>query len=73
MGKKEEALVIDGTVTESFANAQFRVHLDNGSEVLAYLSGVMRKFRVRVVPGDIVQVELSPYDLSRGRIIFRER
>ena len=68
---KEEALEIDGTVQEALPNAMFRVELENGHEVLAHISGKMRKFYIRILPGDRVKVELSPYDLTRGRITYR--
>ena len=64
---------VDGTVIESLPNATFRVKLGEGHEVLAHLSGKMRKHFIKVLPGDRVTVELSPYDLSRGRITFRQR
>ena len=70
---KEEAIEVEGTVTEALANTQFRVELDNGHEVLAHVAGKMRKHFIRIVPGDKVRVELSPYDLSKGRITYRER
>ncbi|MBG0774832.1 MAG: translation initiation factor IF-1 [Desulfovibrionaceae bacterium] len=70
---KEEGITINGTVEEALPNAMFRVVLENGHEVLAHVSGKMRKFRIRVMPGDNVIVELSPYDLTRGRITFRPR
>lgn len=70
---KEEGIRVDGTVEEALPNAMFRVTLENGHEVLAHISGKMRKFRIRVMPGDRVTVELSPYDLTRGRITFRPR
>jgi translation initiation factor IF-1 len=70
---KEEAIEVEGTVSQALANTQFRVELDSGHEVLAHVAGKMRKHFIRIVPGDRVLVELSPYDLSRGRIIFRER
>jgi translation initiation factor IF-1 len=70
---KEEAIEVEGTVTQALANTQFRVELDNGHEVLAHVAGKMRKHFIRIVPGDRVTVEISPYDLKRGRIIFRER
>lgn len=70
---KEEAIEVEGTVTEALANTQFRVKLDNGHEVLAHVAGKMRKHFIRIVPGDRVTVEVSPYDLSRGRITYRER
>lgn len=68
---KEEKIYMEGTVVEALPNTQFRVELDNGHEVLAYLSGKMRKYYIRVLLGDRVRVELSPYDLTRGRIVYR--
>jgi translation initiation factor IF-1 len=70
---KEEGIVVQGVVEEALPNAMFRVELENGHNVLAHISGKMRKFRIRVMPGDTVTVELSPYDLTRGRITFRPR
>lgn len=70
---KEEAIEVQGTVEEALPNATFRVMLENDHEVLAHISGKMRKFRIRVLPGDKVTVELSPYDLTRGRITYRPR
>lgn len=70
---KEEAIEVDGLVRESLPNTMFRVELQNGHVILAHLSGKMRKHYIRIVPGDKVKVALSPYDLTRGRIIFRER
>ncbi|BBD06988.1 translation initiation factor IF-1 [Desulfovibrio ferrophilus] len=70
---KEEAIEVQGTVEEALPNATFRVKLENDHEVLAHISGKMRKFRIRVLPGDKVTVELSPYDLTRGRITYRPR
>lgn len=70
---KQEALTIQGTVTESLASEKFLVKLETGSDVNAYLGGKLRRFNIRVVPGDHVTVELSPYDLTKGRIIYRER
>ncbi|MBC17177.1 MULTISPECIES: translation initiation factor IF-1 [Pseudodesulfovibrio] len=70
---KEEGITVQGTVEEALPNAMFRVELENGHTVLAHISGKMRKFRIRVMPGDTVTVELSPYDLTRGRITFRPR
>lgn len=67
----EEKLVLDGKIVEALPNTSFRVELENGHTVLAYLSGKMRKFYIRVLLGDKVRVELSPYDLDRGRIIYR--
>ncbi len=68
---KEELLQFDGTVKEILPNAMFRVELENGHEVLAHTSGKMRKHRIRVLAGDKVTVEMTPYDLSKGRITFR--
>jgi translation initiation factor IF-1 len=70
---KEEGIVVTGTVEEALPNVMFRVRLESGHEVLAHVSGKMRKFRIRVLPGDSVTVELSPYDLTRGRITFRPK
>jgi translation initiation factor IF-1 len=67
----KEAIEIEGTVTEVLPNATFRVELENGHEVLAYLSGKMRQNYIRVLEGDRVKVELSPYDLTRGRVTYR--
>jgi translation initiation factor IF-1 len=67
----QEKLVLDGKIVEALPNTSFRVELENGHTVLAYLSGKMRKFYIRVLLGDKVRVELSPYDLDRGRIIYR--
>jgi translation initiation factor IF-1 len=69
--KKEEKLEVEGTVVETLPNAMFRVELDSGHQVLAYLSGRMRKYYIRVLLGDRVRLELSPYDLTRGRITYR--
>ena len=68
---KEEAIEVQGIVKESLPNTMFRVELDNGHIILAHLSGKMRKHYIRIVPGDTVKVALSPYDLTRGRIIYR--
>ena len=68
---KEEGVQVEGTVVEPLPNAMFRVELENGHKVLAHISGKMRKFRIRTGVGDRVIVEMSPYDLSRGRIIYR--
>jgi translation initiation factor IF-1 len=70
---KEEAIEVEGSVIEPLPNAMFRVKLDNGHIVLAHISGKMRKFYIRILPGDRVTVELSPYDLTRGRITYREK
>ena len=73
MSKKEEKIIMEGTITEALPGTQFKVELENGHEILAYLSGKMRKYYIRVLLGDQVTVELSPYDLSRGRITFRHK
>jgi translation initiation factor IF-1 len=70
---KEDVIEVEGTVTEALPNTQFRVELDNGHNVLAHISGKMRMNYIRILPGDRVKVELSPYDLSRGRITYRFR
>lgn len=71
MAKKEEKMELEGTVVEALPGTQFRVELDNGHEVLAYLSGKMRRYYIRILLGDRVRVEVSPYDLTRGRITYR--
>jgi translation initiation factor IF-1 len=68
---KEDAIVLEGTVIEPLPNAMFRVELENGHQLLAHISGKMRMHYIRILPGDRVQVELTPYDLSRGRITYR--
>ena len=68
---KEDAIEIQGTVNETLPNAMFRVSLDNGHKILAHISGKMRMHFIRILPGDKVTVELSPYDLTRGRITYR--
>lgn len=68
---KEEAIQVEATVAETLPNAMFRVELDNGHKVLAHISGRMRKHFIRILPGDRVLIELSPYDLNRGRIVYR--
>lgn len=70
---KEEAIEVEGEVVEPLPNAMFRVKLDNGHLVLAHISGKMRKYYIRILPGDRVTVELSPYDLTRGRITYRAK
>jgi translation initiation factor IF-1 len=70
---KEDVIEVEGTVMEALPNTQFRVELDNGHNVLAHISGKMRMNYIRILPGDRVKVELSPYDLSRGRITYRFR
>ena len=71
LGNKEEAIEIEGEVVEALPNTMFRVLLDNKHEVLAHISGKMRMNYIRIAPGDKVQVELTPYDLARGRITYR--
>lgn len=73
MSPKEEAITVEGKVLETLPNAMFRVELANGHKVLAHVSGKMRMNFIRILPGDTVTLELSPYDLSRGRIIRREK
>ena len=73
MAEKEEALEVEGVVTQALANTRFRVTLEGGHSVIAHVAGRMRKNFIRIVPGDKVRVELSPYDLTKGRITFRER
>jgi translation initiation factor IF-1 len=70
---KEEAIVIDGIVLEPLPNAMFKVELENGHKVLAHISGKMRMHYIRILPGDKVTVELSPYDLTKGRITYRKK
>jgi translation initiation factor IF-1 len=70
---KKDVIEVEGTVTEALPNAMFRVQLDNGYEVLAHVSGRLRMHFIRILPGDRVRVELSPYDLTRGRITYRLR
>lgn len=71
MGKRDDAIELEGTVVEPLPNAMFRVELENGHKVLAHISGKMRMHYIRILPGDKVVVELSPYDLTRGRITYR--
>ena len=70
---KEEPLQVTGTVTESLPNATFRVELENGHKILAYISGKMRMHFIKILPGDKVMLEMSPYDLSKGRITYRNK
>jgi len=70
---KEEAIEVEGTIKETLPNAMFRVELDNGHKVLAHVSGKMRMNFIRILPGDRVKLELSPYDLTRGRITYRSK
>jgi translation initiation factor IF-1 len=71
LAKTQEKIEVEGVVTEALPNTMFKVKLDNGHEVLAYLSGRMKKYYIKVLLGDRVRVELSPYDLTRGRITYR--
>ncbi|MGA9397946.1 MAG: translation initiation factor IF-1 [Anaerolineaceae bacterium] len=73
MVKEEGKIQVDGTIIEALPATQFKVRLDNDHEVLAYLSGRMRRYYIRILLGDRVRVEMSPYDLTRGRIIYRHR
>lgn len=70
---KDDVIEMEGTVIEPLPNAMFRVELENGHRVLAHISGKMRMHYIRIIPGDKVTVELSPYDLNRGRIVYRKR
>ena len=70
---KEEAIQMEGTVTEKLPNTMFRVELENGHTVIAHISGKMRKHYIRIMTGDAVTVELTPYDLEKGRIIYRAK
>lgn len=70
---KEESIELEGTVVEALPNARFRVEVESGHRILAHVSGKMRKYYIRILPGDRVKVEVSPYDLTRGRITYRER
>jgi translation initiation factor IF-1 len=69
----DEKVELEGEVVEALRGGQFRVALDNGHETLGYAAGKMRRFRIRILPGDRIRVELSPYDLTRGRIVYRYR
>ena len=71
MAKSQDKIEVEGTVIEALPDTQFKVRLDNGHEILAYLSGKMRKYYIRILLGDRVRVEMSPYDLTRGRIVYR--
>ena len=73
MAKKDDVIEVIGTVVKPLPNAMFRVKLDNGHEVLCHISGKMRMHYIRILPGDKVRIEMSPYDLERGRIIYRYR
>ena len=73
MGAKDEKIELEGEVVEAFRSGMYKVALDNGHETLGYTSGRMRRYRIRINPGDRIKVELSPYDLTRARIVFRNR
>ena len=73
MAAKEEKIEFDGEVVEALSNGKYRIALDNGHETLGYTAGKMRRYRIRILPGDRIKVELSPYDLERGRIVYRYR
>jgi translation initiation factor IF-1 len=73
MAKEEDKIQVEGTIVEALPGTQFRVRLENGHDVLAYLSGRMRKYYIRILLGDRVRVEMSPYDLTRGRIVYRQK
>jgi translation initiation factor IF-1 len=73
VAEKEEKIEFEGEVIEALSNGKYRVELDNGHTLLAYVAGKMRRFRIRILPGDRIKVELSPYDLTRGRIVYRYR
>ncbi len=68
---KEEPIVLEGTVVETLANTKFRIEIESGHQILAHISGKMRRHFIRIIPGDKVTVEVSPYDLTRGRITYR--
>ena len=71
MMAKQAAIEQDGTIVEALSNAMFRVELENGHEIIAHISGKMRMHYIKILPGDKIRVEMSPYDLSKGRIVFR--
>ncbi len=73
MAKDDDKILVEGTVIEALPGTQFKVRLENGHDVLAYLSGKMRKYYIRILLGDKVRVEMSPYDLTRGRIVYRHK
>jgi translation initiation factor IF-1 len=70
---KEDKIEVEGKIVESLPNAMFRVEIPGGKVILAHISGKMRVHYIKILPGDVVKVELSPYDLTRGRIVYRER
>ena len=73
MASKEEKIELEGEVVEAFRSGMYKIALDNGHETLGYTAGKMRRYRIRINPGDRIKVELSPYDLTRGRIVYRHR
>ncbi len=73
MAKEDDKITVEGTIVEALPATQFTVRLENGHNVLAYLSGRMRKYYIRILLGDKVRVEMSPYDLNRGRIVYRQK
>lgn len=73
MAGKEEKVEFEGEVVEALSNGKYKIALDNGHVTLGYMAGKMRRFRIRILPGDRIKVELSPYDLTRGRIVYRYR
>jgi len=70
---KEDKIELEGEVVEAFRNGMYKIKLDNGHETLGYTAGKMRRYRIKILPGDRINIELSPYDLSRGRIVYRHR
>ena len=70
---KEEKIEFEGEVVEALSNGKYRIALDNGHEALGYTAGKMRRYRIRILPGDRIKIELSAYDLTRGRIVYRHR
>ena len=73
MKEQEEKIEFEGEIVEAFRSGMFKILLDNGHETLGYTAGKMRRYRIRINPGDRIKIEVSPYDLSRGRIVYRER
>ena len=73
MTEKEEKIEVEGEVVEAFRSGMYRIALENGHETLGYTAGKMRRYRIKILPGDRINIELSPYDLSRGRIVYRQR
>ena len=70
---KDDKIELEGEVVEAFRNGMYKIKLDNGHETLGYTAGKMRRYRIKILPGDRINIELSPYDLSRGRIVYRHR